>query len=465
MLCRSWLRTGSSVVLIALCLSGDVVVAQEPRGELVQMVVELLQNKDKDMRSAALEQIRYEAKGPAATVQFANQLPKLTPIAQTELLRALATRGDSSAKGQVLSLFKTSNDTSIRSAAVEALGELGDPTDLPLLMTAINGESIEIQTAAKKSLARMRHASVNQLLIEAMKNEPATTQASLIEVLVARRAVEAMPQISIATVDKDSKVRRAAMNALAELGTVNQIPAMVQGILMAEKGGERDAAEKAVVNLCNRIEKPDLRAEPVLASRAKLDDASQLELLSVVAKIGGPKALEAVQVTMASTNPIQRDVGLKAFCNWPDPGISDQLAKMIETTSNANERGIEFKALVRLAGTRDKRSDLDRLSRFKQAMSLASSTEERSLVINKCRSAYSVDTMRFVLPFLDQPEFAEIASETIVELAHHREVREPNKAEFDQVLDRVLLISKDATTKDRAIRYKKGETWQRPKGS
>ena len=157
--------------------------------------------------------------------------------------------------------------------------------------------------------------------------------------------------------------------------------------------------------------------------------------------------------------------GLKAFCNWPDSEVTDKLVKLIENSSNATERSMEFKALVRLASTRDKRKDMDRLARFKEAMALAKSKDEQSLVIDKCRSAYSVETLRFVLPFLDQPDFSQFACETLVELAHHREVREPNKAEFDIVLDRVIQVSKDSVVKDRAQHYKKGETWQRPKGS
>ena len=55
------------------------------------------------------------------------------------------------------------------------------------------------------------------------------------------------------------------------------------------------------------------------------------------------------------------------------------------------------------------------------------------------------------------------ACETIVELAHHRELREPNKSEFDPALDKVIKLSTDAVVVDRANRYKKGETWARPR--
>ena len=88
--------------------------------------------------------------------------------------------------------------------------------------------------------------------------------------------------------------------------------------------------------------------------------------------------------------------------------------------------------------------------------------EEESLVINRCRTAYDVETLRFVLPYLDRPQIAQVACETTVELAHHRELRDPNRSEFDKALDKVIAISKDPVVVDRASRYKRGETWNRP---
>ena len=74
------------------------------------------------------------------------------------------------------------------------------------------------------------------------------------------------------------------------------------------------------------------------------------------------------------------------------------------------------------------------------------------------------ETLRFLLPFLDQPAYAQPACQSVVELAHHRDLREPNKAEFDQALDKVIQVSKDATVIDRAKRYQKGQTWAGPTG-
>ena len=73
------------------------------------------------------------------------------------------------------------------------------------------------------------------------------------------------------------------------------------------------------------------------------------------------------------------------------------------------------------------------------------------------------ETLRFVLPYLDQPKFKEQACGSIVDLAHHRNLREPNEEEFHAALDQVIALSKDAVVVDRANRYKRDETWVRPK--
>jgi hypothetical protein len=84
------------------------------------------------------------------------------------------------------------------------------------------------------------------------------------------------------------------------------------------------------------------------------------------------------------------------------------------------------------------------------------------LTLQRASAIRAPETLRFLVPYLDQPAYAQQACQTVVELAHHRDLREPNKAEFDRALDKVIQTSKDATVVDRANRYKKGQTWARP---
>lgn len=121
-----------------------------------------------------------------------------------------------------------------------------------------------------------------------------------------------------------------------------------------------------------------------------------------------------------------------------------------------------LRALIRVAPLADGRSDEDRLELLKDVMTMCTQDAERLQVLKRASAIRTVDSLRFVMPYLDQSAYAQQACETVVELAHHRGLREPNKAEFDQALDKVLTTSEDATVRERATRYKQGQTWARP---
>ncbi|NMC21614.1 MAG: hypothetical protein GYA33_14485 [Thermogutta sp.] len=98
-------------------------------------------------------------------------------------------------------------------------------------------------------------------------------------------------------------------------------------------------------------------------------------------------------------------------------------------------------------------------------MKLAARDEERILVIRRAQAIRDVASLRYPVPFLDQPAYAQAAYETIVEPAHHRELRDANKAEFETALNAVIRISEDPVVVERAHRYKKGQTRVRPKAA
>ena len=62
-------------------------------------------------------------------------------------------------------------------------------------------------------------------------------------------------------------------------------------------------------------------------------------------------------------------------------------------------------------------------------------------------------------PTWTSPRSPRSACETVVELAHHKDLRQPNKAEFNKALDKVLALSKDPEVILRAKHYLKDQTW------
>ena len=89
--------------------------------------------------------------------------------------------------------------------------------------------------------------------------------------------------------------------------------------------------------------------------------------------------------------------------------------------------------------------------------------EDRRRVLERANAIRLIETLRFVAPYLDDPNLAEPACLSVVELAHHRSLRDANKEEFTKALDKVLGTTKNEELVDRATRYKQGQTWERKK--
>ncbi len=464
MFCRSTVRFAFCALSVAACcgaLAG--VQAAEPSDELVQMVVELLADKDNDVRALGFDQVRTSAPGEQATLEFAAQLRTQSPDGQIGLLSALADRGDPAARDEVLALLDSTSDEGVKTAAIAAVGALANPTDVQLLIKLVATGAAPEKAAARDSLVKCSNGETVKSIRAELNQASAPLRVALIEILVMRRALEALPDLLQATADDDGMVRSAAMSGLGQLAGADEIPGMVQGVLRAPPGPERQAAERSLLVVCNRVQNEDERAEPLLDAMTSLSEVDQQAILPTLGRAGGVRALQAIESAIADQDPVKHDLGLRALCNWPNAAIAPRLIDLAKSEEHDAHRALALRALIRVAPLPDGRTDDEKLALLQQVLAMCTRDQERQLILQRAAAIRSLEALRFVVPYLDQPTFSPQACEAIVELAHHRGLREPNKAEFDVVLDRVLEISQDPTVRDRATRYKNGQTWNRPR--
>ncbi|MHB8865592.1 MAG: HEAT repeat domain-containing protein [Pirellulaceae bacterium] len=434
----------------------------EPVDELVQMVVGVLSDKDKDLRALGLEQVRAAAQSPTATQQFAAILPQLPPEAQVGLLNALADRGDRVARPAVLNLMANSQDESVRVAAIAAVGFLGEPADSALLVQLLREGSQVEQKVARTSLVRLPGESVGAGIAREMTRAPSPLRVTLLEILTTRRALDTIPEMLVAAVSDDSAVRAAAMTALGQLAGPEHVSGLVQGVLKAKPGREREGAEKALMAACTRDASGEQRTEPLLAAMESLSASDRMAMLPTLGRCGGATALKIIEAAIRDSDPQLHDTALRALCNWPDASIASRLTELAQQDEHPDHRTRALRALIRVASLRDGRTESDKLELLRAAMAVSTQDAERNLVLQRAQAIRSVETLRFLLPYVDQPPYAPQACQSVVELAHHRGLRDANKAEFEQALDKVIRISQDTVLIDRANRYKRGQTWVRP---
>jgi HEAT repeat protein len=433
--------------------------AADTDADAIQAVVDLLGDEDKEMRSLGLQQVREECKGEAATKKFAALLPKLQPGVQAELLAALADRGDKAARSAAHDSLK-STDAAVRLAAIRAIGALGEPADVALLMQQLGSSSAEERAAARKSLLRMCGPNFNPAIVAELQKTDAKLQVELLAILAERRATDSVPAVLVFVDNENPDIRKAAMTALGALAGQEHVARMLTGVLKAAPGSEREAAERAVVMVCNRVKDPEKRADSVLVVWASFNDKDKTVLLATLGRLGGVKALKIVEAAIADPDVQRQAAAFGAICNWPNASVIPQLLEMAKNGKSEAQKRQALRALTRVAVVADKRTPAERLALLGTAISLATTAEERNYVLKRAaaKPVRTIETLRFVLPYADQPECAQEACATIVELAHHRDLREPNKAEFMKALDKVLAVAKDADVRERAERYKRGQT-------
>ena len=403
--------------------AADAAVPQDA----VQMTIDFLGKDDQAFRAIGLDRVRYGLKGEAATVQFAGLLSKLAPARQVELTAALADRGDRAAVPAVLALLMASKEPAVRAAAISGLGTLGSSAEVAVLKASLTAADPE-KAAARRALTVLRGNDVTPLITEAAKSGESGLRPMFIDILADRRAITALPDILAAAVDGDPAVRTAAMRALAKFGGAEQVSGMVQGVLKAAAGGERDEAERALVTVCTQNPGKDKAAEALLTQFKAADETTQETLLTVLARVGGTGAIAIVDGLIADPNTAKRKLGLTALTKWPDATVSQRLLDLLGKT-----------------------------------MSLCKQDEDRRRVLERANAIRTIETLRFVVPYLDDPNLAEPACLSVVELAHHRNIRDANKDEFTKALDKVLGTTKNEELIDRAERYKQGQTWERKK--
>jgi HEAT repeat protein len=376
---------------------------------------------------------------------------------QVGLLDALADRGDAAAGPAVRGLIE-SRDPQVRLAALRGLGALGDKSDVarlgPLLLAAEEAE----RTAARASLVRLQGSEIHAAIVAELKSAKPAIRVALLGVLTTRRATDCIPDMLAIAVAEDAQSRAAAMTALGQLAGPEQVPAMLKGVLAEPKGRQREAAEKAVAAVCGRIKDASHRAEPILAAWTNLSNADRLALLPTLGRVGGNDAVKPVEEAIQSRNPEEHEAGMRAICNWPDAFVCARLLHLAETEKEPALRNAALHAFIRVAAIPDKRPDGEKLALLKKAMTMTDRVEERNYLIQRCQSIRTIESLRFVVPYLDQPDYAHAACATVVDLARHRELREPNKAEFTPALDTAIRISKDPNIIDRAKRYRAGKT-------
>ncbi len=185
------------------------------------LFAQLLSDPSKSIVEAAIT-----ALGKSGDQQYAGQL--LSSLSSTDfpsalkpdLLLALGDLKAQSAVPELTNILKNRDQSSImRQYACYALGRIADPASLPVILQAYQDKDDYLRAYAVSALTSYAGSRVDDLLIQALKDNFWRVRVDAAESLGTRGAAEAVPILEYkARFDPTPNVREAAISALGKIG-------------------------------------------------------------------------------------------------------------------------------------------------------------------------------------------------------------------------------------------------------
>jgi HEAT repeat protein len=432
------------VTLVIYAVIGCAMVSttrsEEPENETIGIVIDALKGNDESMQSMAISLIR-DMPGAKVTRVLARELPNLSVRGQMQLLSALADRGDRTALPAVIAATKA-KDESVRVAALKAIGDLGDASSVGLLAGTAAATRGAEQRAARESLYRLRGPKIDETVLAAIPSAEAGVKVELIRSTGERNIAAGVESLLKTARDKDAKVRRETLRVLKTIAEPKYLPALVKLLVDVQSSVDRREAEKTVTAVAHKIGDKNRQAEAVLAALPSVkEQTSRCSLLRVLGKIGDDSALAVLRAGLKDKSASVEGACIRALAEWPTAVPAADLLKVVQTSENKIHRVLALRGYVRLIGLDSGRPVEETMGMYKQAMSLASNTSEKKMVLSGLANMELLAALQMAAAYLEDKSLQQEAEVAVVKIAEATLGSYP--AESKAALQKIIQISKN----------------------
>lgn len=420
------------------------IIARDQGG--LELLKESLLSSDRVLFHAAVR-AALETPGAEVTRALAGCLPQLQPDNQIVAMQALGSRGDDLAVPALSTQAKAGPKTT-RVAAIRAVAAIGDAAAVPVLVQLVEEADREIAQVAVDGLAGFPGREADSAVLSMLKSPEADRRLVGIDLVGRRRMVTAVPALLTVASDADAKVRSSAYQRLGKLGTPAEVPALIKLLVQTTDAQDLTGLAEALSSICTGAGSPASATEQIIGAMPGAQPAQQGALLSVLGALGGAPALVAVRGAVRDYAPEIRDAAVRALADWPDAGAAPDLLQIVRsTTATGNQRDLAFRGYVRLV-RESGGPPPEKLKSLAAAASLATSPQEKMLVLAGLGDMLSVESLRLVTPHLSDPAVADEAGAVAVKIAEKLDPKE--SADIGTALNQVLKSAKSQQVLDKA---------------
>lgn len=449
----SWRETATRAAILAGGADGLALLLAQLRGP------------DPELRAMALRTAR-DLREPRTNATLIAELDAFPPALRALVLGVLVDRGGEGVTAAVEARAQSGPDE-IRVPALQALGRVGGPASVPLLLTAARDPAGgAIVDAAFASLARIDVSDTDARIVAALPSAAPELRVRLIGVLGERKAAGATDELLRLAAGSDAAVAAAALRTLSLIATPDRLPQLIQLALAVPDEARKTLADRAIVTTAMKVLEPDRRAAAVLeafvSAREPATKAALLRPLGAIMRTlgGNHEVLFAVQAALKDPAPLVRDAAVRCLADWPDAAPTTTLLALAQQADlPAAAREVALRGVIRLAAevaAGRERSPLDARAVLVEAARWVRSDAEKMMFVSALGNLRHPDALRLLRPYLDDPAVRSEAALAIVQVAPALG-NTKGGGEAKELLTRIAAAEKDEDVRRRAARLARGE--------
>ncbi len=350
------------------------------RGEnALSVIEELLDAEDRILWGAGMECVRALPPGTGTTSALTRLFPGLPTRSAVVLVNGLRERGDGAA-APAIRLLLDAADEGLRAAACQALSRLGSAEDVPLLVERMKRNAADGE-AARLALARLDAPGVLPALVRSL--DRATTplgRLRWLEVIGASGDVVSGDLLLGLAREPDRKVRRKALELLADTGGRETIAGLVELLGAELPVADREKAEACLAALCRRHAGDGLSSRYCLTWLPKADPAARASLHAVLGRLGDEATLPVLKEAAENGQAPIREAAVRALASWPRASAYEPLLAVARRSEELTLNVLALRGCRRLLDIlgRDL-PDAELKNRYDACRAAARRGEERAL--------------------------------------------------------------------------------------
>lgn len=409
-----------------------MIIAGGPRGE--QLLIELLESPDKQMRNLALSTAR-ELPGSDVDRALAEALPNLKPDLAALVIEAMADRPDTVHLPAILTSLEQ-GEPQVQAAAIRALRQVGNESCLePLLDLAVDEES-DLAPLVREAIAGLPGDQVEEHVLAMLPQADDATRLILLDT-IARRRIQATDELTVYLQHEQPRLRHAALLALGETIAQDELALLISQVKQPVHAEDAAVARQSLRAASVRMPDREAAAQQLAAA---LQDTESLEtqvaLVETLGAMGGDKALETIHQAAKNKSPAMQDVATRVLGEWMTADAAPVLLDLSKELPAGKYRVRALRGYLRIARQlRIPRSE--RLEICKNALELADRDEEKILALETLTRSRSPRSLEIAASQLSSDKLGAKASGAVMVLAEAIAAEHPSVAAqaARQVLD------------------------------